>query len=190
MPEAVYDYRCAKYSATEEFTQASCPAGCFPGISGEDDAYRYYCYCRVSSYEECVQMMPGPEGKGPELNEAVPCGELVAQSLDGATCDTRGEEIYLWAQACCVDKTSICPVAQLCASEDAANFIPDGVIEYTCAELSSQDLSATCSTSRGCMSGWSDDGYYYCSCQLDDPSSENASSECEAALSGEDARGG
>ena len=100
-----------------------------------------------------------------------------------------------------MDKTSICPVAQLCASEDAANFIPDGVIEYFCAELSSQDLSATCSTSRGCMSGWSGtsggtgsgsgtSGYYYCSCQLDDPSSETASSECEAALSGEDARGG
>ena len=111
MPEAVYEYRCAQFSATEAFTQASCPAGC---ISGEDppleEADRFYCYCpSVKSYDECVAMLPGPEGGGPQLNEGASCGELVAQSLDGATCETRGDDMYRWAQACCVDKKSICP---------------------------------------------------------------------------------
>ena len=85
--------------------------GCTTGEdpAAHDEAYRHYCYCPASSHEDCVEMMPGPEGTGPEMNYGWYCGDLVASSLDGATCETRSGEINSWAQKCCVDKTSICP---------------------------------------------------------------------------------
>ena len=110
LADAMYEYRCAAYSGTEAFTNASCPQSCHAGEDPDphDEAYRFYCYCPVSSYEECVEMLPGREGKGPALNQGAYCSELVARSLDGATCETRRGDIDHWAQTCCMDKTSLC----------------------------------------------------------------------------------
>eukprot|EP00802_Teleaulax_amphioxeia_P000233 Tamp_00233.p1 GENE.Tamp_00233~~Tamp_00233.p1 ORF type:complete len:1186 (+),score=94.99 Tamp_00233:3741-7298(+) len=113
LADAMYEYRCSAYSGTEAFTEASCPEGCHAGEDDKarDQAYRFYCSCPASSYDECVQKLPGPEDKGPLLNHGSYCSELVARSLDGATCETRSEEMTRWAQTCCVDKTSLCPTA-------------------------------------------------------------------------------
>ena len=152
------------------------------------EAYRFYCYCPASSYEECVQKLPGPEDKGPAMNEAVSCGDLVARSLDGATCETSSEDINGWAQTCCVDKTSICPVAQLCKNEDPANFVADAMYEYRCSAYSGTEAFTSASCPEGCHAGEDDKARdqayrFYCSCPA------SSYDECVQKLPGPEDKG-